>query len=134
MVPMIGSQFSKKKLPSHSLGMVCWPRLASTTLSRRPGAVVFAPSLSAIRCGHEDEACVEDSAAVVTSHAREGYFDLTKPDSSSSEDNSDSDAEPERRCAHFDTEFCEPDLELIVTGHPNQTRTAVAASRKTSNA
>ena len=69
----------------------------------------LAPSLSAVRCGHEDEACVEDSAAVVTGRAREGYFDLTKPDSSSSEDSSDSDAEPESS-SHFDTEFCEPDL------------------------
>ena len=72
----------------------------------------LAPSLSAVRCGHEDEARVEDSAAVVT--GREGYFDLTKPDSSS-EDSSDADDAERESSAQFNAEneresSCKPEL------------------------
>ena len=77
----------------------------------------LAPSLSAVRCGHEDEARVEDSAAVVT--GREGYFDLTKPDSSS-EDSSDADDAERESSAQFNAEneresSCKPELTATET-------------------
>ena len=77
----------------------------------------LAPSLSAVRCGHEDEARVEDSAAVVT--GREGYFHLTKPDSSS-EDSSDADDAERESSAQFNAEneresSCKPELTATET-------------------
>ena len=68
--------------------------------------------LSAVRYCHEDEACVEHSAALVT--RREGYFDLTNPDSSvGSSDDSDTDGRKDSS-AQFDVDMVSSPCESVL--------------------